>query len=64
MTAAVSDDGPTFHDYGRPLLGKEKPIDFIFASHGTIVQRYKIIDNTVENMYLSDHYGLCSDLAL
>ena len=64
MTAAVSDNGPTFHDYGRPLFGKKKPIDFIFVSRGTVVQRYRIIDNTVENMYLSDHYGLCSDLAL
>ena len=64
MTAAVSDSGPTFHDYGRKLLGKEKPIDFIFVTRGTEVQRYKIIDHTVDNMYLSDHYGLCSDIVL
>ena len=64
MTAAVSDSGPTFHDYGRLLFGKEKPIDFIFVSRGVKVQRYKIIDNKIDGMYLSDHYGLCSDLSL
>ena len=64
MTAAVSDSGPNFHDYGRLLFGKEKPIDFIFVSRGVKVQRYKIIDNKIDGMYLSDHYGLCSDLSL
>ncbi len=64
MTAAVSDSGPTFHDYGRLLTGKQKPIDFIFVTRGVSVQRYKIIDNKIDGMYLSDHYGLCSDLVL
>lgn len=64
MTAAVSDSGPTFHDYGRLLGAKQKPIDFIFVTRGTEVRRYKIIDNTVDGMYLSDHYGLCGDIVL
>ena len=63
FTAAESDSGPTFHNYGR-LIAKEKPIDFIFVTKGTTVLRYKIIDNTVQGMYLSDHYGLCSDLLI
>ena len=64
MTAAVSDSGPTFHDYGRLLGAKKKPIDFIFVTCGTAVQRYKIIDHKVDGMYLSDHYGLCSDIVI
>lgn len=63
-TAAESDSGKTFHNYGRPLLSKRKPIDFIFVTKGTPVLRYKIIDNTADGMYLSDHYGLCSDLLI
>lgn len=63
MTAAETDSGKTFHNYGR-LIAKEKPIDFIFVTKGTPVLRYKIIDNTVSGMYLSDHYGVCADLLL
>ncbi len=64
FTAAESDSGPTFHDYGRRLFGKQKPIDFVFVTRGVPAARYKIIDNTMDGMYLSDHYGLCADLAL
>lgn len=64
FTAAESDSGRTFHDYGRKLFSKDKPIDFIFVTTGTPVARYHIIDNTVEGMYLSDHYGLCADILL
>ena len=63
MTAAETDSGKTFYNYGR-LIAKEKPIDFIFVTKGTPVQRYKIIDNTAEGMYLSDHYGLCADVEI
>ena len=63
FTAAESDSGPTFHNYGR-LIAKEKPIDFIFVTKGTPALRYKIIDNAVQGMYLSDHYGLCADLLI
>ncbi len=64
LTAKETDSGKTFHNYGRLLFSKMKPIDFIFVTKGTCVLRYKIIDNTVHEMYLSDHYGLCADLAL
>ena len=62
FVAKTSDSGATFHDYGRPLTGKKKPIDFIFVTKGVEVETYKIIDNTVNYMYLSDHYGLCADI--
>ena len=63
FTARETDSGKTFHNYGR-LIAKEKPIDFIFVTKGTPALRYKIIDNTANGMYLSDHYGLCADLAI
>ncbi len=62
QTATETDSGKTFHNYGRLLFSKKKPIDFIFVTKGTPVLRYKIIDNTVHEMYLSDHYGLCADV--
>lgn len=62
FVAKTSDDGQTYHAYGKPFSGREKPIDFIFVSKGTEVETYKIIDNTVNKMYLSDHYGLCADI--
>lgn len=62
LTAQETDSGQTFHNYGRLLFSKQKPIDFIFVTKGTTVLCYKIIDNTVHEMYLSDHYGLCADV--
>ena len=60
--AAESDEGKTYHDYGL-ILFEKRPIDFVFVSDGVTVNRYKIIDEKINMMYLSDHYGLCVDLA-
>lgn len=61
--AKESDSGLTFHNYGRNIFDK-KPIDFIFVSKGTEVSRYKIIDEQIAGMYLSDHSGLCADIII
>ncbi len=59
--AKESDDGATFHNYGRNIA-ETKPIDFIFVSDGVEVDTYKIIDEKIDKLYLSDHAGLCADL--
>lgn len=59
--AAETDEGKTFHNYGLVLF-ENRPIDFVFVSDGVTVNRYKIIDEKINMMYLSDHYGLCVDL--
>ncbi len=59
--AAQSDDGATYTNYGRNAL-ETKPIDFIFVSEGVSVDTYKIIDEKIDRMYLSDHAGLCADV--
>ncbi len=59
--AKQSDDGATFHNYGRNIAEK-KPIDFIFVSDGIEVDTYKIIDEMIDKLYLSDHAGLCADI--
>lgn len=59
--ASQSDDGATYINYGRNRL-ETKPIDFIFVSEGVSVDTYKIIDEKIDRMYLSDHAGLCADI--
>lgn len=61
--AKVSDDGATYHNYGLNVFDK-KPIDFIFVSEGIEVDTYKIIDEKIGKIYLSDHAGLCADIRL
>ena len=71
MTAALDDSrliaketesGKTYHNYGRGDLFHSTAIDFIFVSKGTKAERYKIIKDTVDKMYLSDHYGIMADI--
>lgn len=71
MTAAMDDSrivaektesGKTYHNYGRGDALHTSAIDFIFVEKGTNVAEYKIIKNMVNEMYVSDHYGLCSDI--
>lgn len=59
--AKKSDKGATYKDYGRNVFST-KPIDFIFVSEGVEVDTYKIIDERIQMMYLSDHAGLCADV--
>lgn len=59
--AENSDDGATYINYGRNIF-ETKPIDFIFVSEGTEVETYKIIDEKISDMYLSDHAALCADI--
>lgn len=59
--AKNSDDGATFINYGRNIF-ETRPIDFIFVSEGTEVETYKIIDEKIGDMYLSDHAALCADV--
>ena len=62
--AKNSDDGITFHDYGRTTDEFTGPIDYIFVSDNLKVETYKIIRNKAKNMYPSDHYPIVSDIIL
>lgn len=59
--AITSDSGATFTNYGKTNTSNP-PIDFVFVPQGTKVDTYKIIDEKIAGMYLSDHAGLCVDL--
>ena len=62
--AKSSDDGPTFTKYGQKEPDGKGAIDFIFVSKGTEVETYKIIRNTVQGIYPSDHFPIVSDIYL
>lgn len=62
--AADTDEGITFHDYGKALQ-KDKYggiIDYIFVPKETEVERFRIIRNTVNGMYPSDHFPIVADI--
>ena len=62
VIAKETESGKTYHNYGRGDLFHSTAIDFIFVSKGTKVECYKIIRDTVDKMYLSDHYGIMADI--
>ena len=64
LSAKNTDDGITYHNYGKIEEHEKGAIDFIFASKDTEVETYKVIRNTVLGMYPSDHYPIISDLYL
>lgn len=61
-TAKNADSGITFHNYGKKEDKGQGAIDFIFTSKGVKADTYKIIRNTVEGMYPSDHYPIVADV--
>lgn len=62
LVADNSDDGITFHGYGKVKENANGPIDYAFVSKNVRVDRYKIIRNTVMDMYPSDHYPIIVDV--
>lgn len=59
--AVNSDDGATYINYGKNIF-ETRPIDFIFVSERISVENYKIIDEKIGDMYLSDHAAICADV--
>ena len=62
--AVNSDDGITFHNYGKVKEGSDGPIDFVFTSKDSKAETYKIIRNTAKDMYPSDHYPIIADIVM
>ncbi len=61
LSAAETDNGITFHDYGK-ALSHGGIIDYIFVPKGAEVDIYKTIRNTVGGMYPSDHFPIVADI--
>ena len=60
--AKNSDEGPTFTKYGTRKDNGRGAIDFIFVSKDIEAETYKIIRNTVEGIYPSDHFPIVADI--
>ncbi len=60
--AKNTDEGPTFTKYGTKEGAGKGAIDFIFISKGLEAETYKIIRNTVQGIYPSDHYPIVADI--
>ncbi|MEE1320061.1 MAG: endonuclease/exonuclease/phosphatase family protein [Acutalibacteraceae bacterium] len=60
--AKNTDKGPTFTKYGTKEDNGRGAIDFIFVSKGVKAESYKIIRNTVEGIYPSDHFPIVADI--
>ncbi len=59
--AENADSGCTMHDYTGRTEGA--PIDFICVNEQiSSVKTYKIIRDTYDGKYVSDHYPICSDM--
>ena len=64
LVAKNSDDGRTFTSYGTKEEDGTGAIDYIFTSPEVEVDTYKIIRNTVQGIYPSDHYPIVADIVL
>ena len=62
FSAKTADEGITYHAYGKKKEEGQGAIDFIFTSKGVKADTYKIIRNTVMDMYPSDHYPIVADV--
>ncbi len=60
LTALITDDKDTFHNYGKVVL--KGRIDYVFVSKETSPLVYHVIDDKIDGDYLSDHYGIYVDL--
>ena len=64
VVAENSEEGVTFHNYGKYNDGFVGPIDYIFAPKDSKVNTYKIIRNKVRGMYATDHFPIMADIVL
>lgn len=62
--AKNTDNGPTFTSYGTKKDNGRGAIDFIFVSKEVEAETYKIIRNTIEGIYPSDHFPIIADIYL
>ncbi len=54
--------GTTYHEYGT--LDAAEHIDYCFIGKGVTASEYILIDDKVDGMFPSDHYGLAFELGI
>ena len=48
----------THHGFGNSISISHLPIDYIFLSKNLKIENTKIIDESIDNIYPSDHYPI------
>ncbi len=58
--------GPSwsFHDFGRLPLEERVLLDYVFVSKSIAVNRYRVIQDTPDRGFLSDHFPVLTNLVL
>lgn len=58
--------GPSwsFHDFGRLPLEERVLLDYVFVTDGARVDRYRVIQDTPDNGFLSDHFPVLVNMTL
>ncbi|WP_294611968.1 endonuclease/exonuclease/phosphatase family protein [uncultured Bacteroides sp.] len=46
----------TFHDFGRLPMEKRVLLDYVFTTNEANIDRYRVVKDTPDNGFLSDHY--------
>lgn len=64
VVAENTEHGRTFTSYGKKEEDGTGAIDYIFISPEVKVDTYKIIRNTVQGIYPSDHYPIVADIKI
>ena len=64
LVAENTEHGRTFTSYGKKEEDGTGAIDYIFISPEVEVDTYKIIRNTVQGIYPSDHYPIVADIVI
>ena len=54
----------TFHDFGRLPEGERPYIDYIFVSSGILVDDYRVMDEKLNDVYLSDHRPIVARMTI
>ncbi len=62
LVAKNSEHGHTLTKYETRVPDYEGAVDFIFVSKNLEVETYKIIKNSVQGIFPSDHYPIVSDI--
>ena len=59
----VNDRRDMYHGY-NPTETKNQHIDYCFISRGILPENFRIMDDTVDGKFPSDHWGICAKLKI
>jgi endonuclease/exonuclease/phosphatase family metal-dependent hydrolase len=64
VASRISGSDWTFHDFGRLPVDKRERIDYIFVSKQVNVSDYKVLQDTLNSVFVSDHKPVYTRLSI